>query len=452
MTARKKNMPELDKVNLIASAIAGIVGCFVSGLIYKLISTDLWSPLAVGISFMIFTIIFIAIMCIVNLANGNLTEHAAKHHDGKKIGLALMIVIVLSLIFGTIFEGIYEIDFFGKDNGYLNPTSYVFIIDNSGSMESNDPEGMRYQAIDKIIDDKDDDFLYAVYSFNNGITQERALAPVSDGKNELTPVNRGQTEIRSTLESLFDDYKGYLKPQLGDAPKFLLLSDGYASDIGMFSSIDGVLRDYAKSNITISTVGLGDVDTELMQQIADDTGGVYINVNDIDQLEQSMQKAINESGDNKYARTFYTYRNVPSLDVLYGIMRVLFTAILSVFISASMLFATASGKDDKLILLTSLITGILAGLLLELCINLLYISPGVIRYLYYLLTALTFVTVKSIGGNGRGRQYTDKDTMDQTKLGRLDMGEISSIGSGNNTDRQTVTNSPTYRGSSDDFF
>ena len=424
----RKTTSELDKVTLIISIIVGLAGCLAASLVYRLIRGDLWSPLAVGISFMVFAIVFIVVMCIVSMVNDNLSYHVSKHHDGGKIALALGAVSLLALILGILFEWIYEIDFFGKPGGYQEPTSYVFLIDNSGSMETSDPDGLRYQAIPKIIETQDADFLYAVYSFNNGVKEERALAPVSAGNNEYTPVNSGGTQIRETLKVMYRDYEKELKSQLGDAPKFLLLSDGYATDIGFFSSINGILRDYAETPITISTVGLGDTDDTLMQQIADDTGGVYLSVDHVDQLEQSMQQAMEESGENKYARTLYTYRNVPGLDFLYGIMRILFTAILSIMISASMLFATGKGEDDRMILLSSAVTGILAGAVLELGINILCLPSLLIRYMYYMLTALTFVTLKSFGGNGHGRKYTDQEALYQTTGGRLKMGEKKEIG------------------------
>lgn len=429
-TGKRKTTSELDKATLVISVIVGGVGCLAASLVYRLIWGVLWSPLAVGISFIVFAFVFIAVMCIVSMVNDNLGYHVSKYHDGGKIALALVVVILLAFILGILFEWLYEIDFFGKPQGYQEPTSYVFLIDNSGSMKTSDPNGLRYQAIQKIIEAKDADFPYAVYSFNNGIKEERTLVPVSAGNNEFEPVNSGGTQMRSALKSLYRDYEKGLKSQLGDAPKFLLLSDGYATDIGLFSSINGILRNYAKTPITISTVGLGDADDALMQQIADDTGGVYLSVDHVDQLEQSMQQAMEENGDNKYARTLYTYRNVPGLDLLYGIMRILFTAVLSVLLSASMLFATGKGEDDQLILRSSAVTGILAGAVLELGINFLYLPPLLVRYLYYILTALTFITLKAYGGNGHGRKYTDQEDLYQTTGSRLKMGERKGIGKG----------------------
>ena len=160
-----------------------------------------------------------------------------------------------------------------------------------------------------------------------------------------------------------------------------------------------------------------------------------------------MQQAMNETSDNKYARTFYTYRNVPSLDFLYAAMRIVFTAILGILISSAMLFATGKGEDDQLILLTSVITGVLAGIILEIGINLFYIPPIIIRYLYFILIALTFITLKAFGGNGRGRQYVDPEDIYSSAGTRRTMGESKGIG--NNS---TVGSGSGYNDSNDEFF
>ena len=423
----------LNKGVLVISAAAGVVGSFVSGLIYRIISPMMWSPLAVGISFMIFAAVLIGIMGVVNLLNDNLGFHVSKFHDGGQIILTLIGFILGALILGTLFEFIYEMNFFEGKKGYQEPTSYVFLIDNSGSMDSSDPENVRYAAITQIISGKEDSFPYAVYGFSNGVEVMRELAPISAGNNELTGIASGGTEIRGTLTRLYEEYENGLKDQLGEAPKFLLLSDGYATDIGWFSSINKILKEYAKTNIEISTVGLGEADDELMQQIADDTGGVYISVNDVNQLEQSMSQAISKSGANKYARTLYTLRNVPSLNFLYALMRIVFTAILGVGISCSMLFATGKGDDSDKIVTTSIITGVLAGLALELLINGIPLPPNLVRYLYFILVALTFITEMGFGGNGRGAKYKDADDM-LGGGGRMQMGgkqNLRNTGAGN---------------------
>ena len=128
-------------------------------------------------------------------------------------------------------------------------------------------------------------------------------------------------------------------------------------------------------------------------------------------------------------------------------MRIVFTAILGILISSAILFATGKGEDDQLILLTSVITGVLAGIILESGINLLYIPPIIIRYLYFILVALTFITLKAFGGNGRGRQYVDPEDIYSSTGTRRTMGESKGIG--NNS---TVGSGSGYNDSGDDFF
>lgn len=451
-TGRRHTSNQLDIPILICSLVAGLVGYLISGFVYTIIKELMWSPLAVGISFMIFAIVFIIIMVVVSLLSENLGYHISKHHDGGQITLALLAIIVLSLLLGTLFEFIYEIDMFSEQDKYLEPTSYVFIIDNSGSMGGmggNDEEGLRYSAIEQIISKKDSSFPYAVYSFGDYVNVERALAPVSSGNNEFQPEANGGTNMKLALQTVFDDYENGLKDQMGNAPKVLLLSDGYAGDIGWFSSIDKLMKSYAKNNITISTVGLGSPDDTLMQQIADATGGVYISVDDVELLEDSMANAITQNSEDRYARTLYTQRNVPKLDFVYGLMRVLFTAILGIMISCAMLFATGKGEDSELIVLSSVITGIIGGLLMELGINLLGISPAIIKILYFLLVASTYVTIKAFGGKGSGKKYTDQEEI-YAGQGRLNVGESSGIGTSGGYGSSSYGNDSF--GQMDDFF
>lgn len=417
----------INKVMIFISLIAGILGAVFSGILYRMIQGTLWSPLAVGISFMIFAAVFIFIMVIANMLNGNLERHMQKRHDGGKIALLLIIIILLTLVFGTIFEFIYELNLFSVKRGYQEPTSYVFIIDNSGSMEQSDPDGLRYEAIKQIIAQKDDSFPYAVYSFSDGLQVDRELAPISAGNNDFETQVLGGTAIRKTLNSLYDLYEDGQLDGMGNAPKFLLLSDGYSTDIGRFFTIDRVLKKYAKTDIAISTVGLGQTDESLMQQIADATGGVFISVDNVGQLEDSMQQAVVQTGQNKYDRTLYTYRNVPKLDFLYAIMRIVFTAILGILISASMLIATGRDEDGELIMTTSVISGVLAGLLLEFAINLFGVSPAFIRYLYFLLVAVTFITVAIVRYSGRGTGPRYKDEMEEIGGGRVKREETKRI-------------------------
>lgn len=424
----KKNMRnQLDTTTLGLSMIVGAVGCLISGILYTLMKEALWTPLAVGISFLVFSTVFILGMLLVSMMNGNLSYHVARFHDGGSITAALVLILVLSLVLGILFEFLYEINFSSQEDIYQEPTSYIFLIDDSGSMENNDPGCIRYKAISEIISEKDGEFPYAVYSFNDGFSEERALAPISVGSNEFNSHEAyGGTMMKTALSQLHDLYKQDSQNLLGAAPKILLLSDGYAQDIGFFSSIDSVLKSYKKSKFAISTVGFGAPDGELMQQIADETGGIYINVDDISQLEDAMEVAITTNAEDTAVRTLYTYRNVPNLGWLYGILRILFLSILGILISVSSLFSTGRGEDSELIFISSIITGIVAAVLMELGINTLRIPPILMRILYFLLVAMTLINLRAIGGRGKGRdENISYDFSGEYKV--LESGDLFSV-------------------------
>ena len=425
-TGKRHTSNNLDVELLVASLVAGLVSFIISVLIYAVLKELMWTPLAVGLSFMIFAIIFIAIMVFVNMHNDNLGYHVAKHHDGGQIFLVLLGIIILTFGLGILFEFLYEIDFSSERKMYQEPTSYVFIIDNSGSMEGNDPEGLRYSAIKEIMAGKEENFPYAVYSFSNDVIQERALAPISAGNNDLQPQNLGGTMIKLALDTVYTDYETTLKDGLGVAPKFLILSDGHASDVGLFRPIKNTLKQYAKANIPISAVGLGGADEKLMRQIAETTGGVYVSADNVATLEEAMKQAMTEESEVEQ-RTLYTYRTVPNANALYALMRILFTAILGVLISCAMLFATGKGEDSEMILVSSVITGILAGVLLEVGINFFRIPQILMRAIYFMLVASTFVTLKAFGGSGSGRKYQDQLDAYDVRVTRKTMGKVSGI-------------------------
>lgn len=73
-------------------------------------------------------------------------------------------------------------------------------------------------------------------------------------------------------------------------------------------------------------------------------------------------------------------------------MRIVFTAIVGFVISASMLFATGKEDDGSLIIISSLITSVLAGFILELGINMFELDSEIMTIAYMLLVAATFIS------------------------------------------------------------
>ncbi|MCD8029200.1 MAG: VWA domain-containing protein [Erysipelotrichaceae bacterium] len=397
---------QFDYKTLIVSMIASIVGMIISNKVYN--SLDIWRPLAIGIRIFVFVCIVMIGVFVYSWINGNLSF--SNLSIGMNAGL-LAVGLIVVLLVSTLFEGIYEIDFVA--NTYTEPTSYVFIIDNSGSMSTNDPDALRYTAIEDIISNKDDTFPYAIYSFNDSVTCIRELAAKSEGLDDYEPVNSGGTAIKETLQQLLSDYKDGTLTGLGDHPKFLLLSDGYATDIGIFSNVSSTLKSYAKSNIVISTVGLGETDEDLMQQIALSTGGVYIDIDGASDLESAMATAITDTSDELYKRHFFKYRHVLSLDSLYALMRIIFTTMIGLLISILSLFATGRDNDKKIVIISGMITSLIGSLLLEIGINKLGLPASIMSILYFLLVGAVCINHETIETNYHLKKAEHRKTKDK---------------------------------------
>ena len=85
-------------------------------------------------------------------------------------------------------------------------------------------------------------------------------------------------------------------------------------------------------------------------------------------------------------------------------------------------------KDMDRIFITSIITGLLAGLLLEVGINAISAPAKIVRALYFVLVAMTFVTIPAVGGRGKGREYDSQEPQFHTRLERRQVGETKGLG------------------------
>ena len=397
-----------DMPLFVMSVISGIVAGILSLMVYHSLVEKLWRPLTIGLVMLTFfavTALLVIVFCTVRGVYTTVT------------GGSNMLIPVLLFgvgIFGAavLFETIYEI---GGRLDIKEPSSYLFLLDDSGSMETNDPDFKRYAAISEILKDKDSDFPYAVYSFSDDIVCLRELSLKGDIAEEYAmPDGQGnQTNIKKTLEEILTAFENGEIPDQ-EAPKVLLLSDGYASDIGWVRTIRGLLKRYVNAGISISTVGLGSsVDENLMTKIARETGGVYINVEDAQQLEEAMKNAITSSSK----RDLLTLRNVARWDVLYCVERIVFMALLGVAVGIAMMIAAGvSSRDADITVISAIGKAILAGILLEVLINVFYAPESVTDMIYFVITALIFSVnrVKERPGSGSGGNKKQKNNSQHT--------------------------------------
>lgn len=385
----------------LVSAAAALLASVPSLILYDSLADDLFRPLVIalvmGSFFLITSIVIFLFQSIRGAFNAGI-------NPGQN--LILLLPCILGLMIGTLaLEFIYEI---GGRPDSTEPDAYVFVIDDSGSMNGSDSRGERYAAIDTILKDMPKDFPYAVYSFNNSVNLLRQLAPRSDRHNYNKPIVEGGTAIKAALGFVAEELEtGTLKDTKN--PKILLLSDGVATDIGMFTNVKKMLKPYVEAGVSISTLGLGGgADQKLMKKIAKGTGGVCISVDDVSDISSAMKTAMNESS----TRDLLTLRSVPRLDFLYFIERILFLTLIGT--AGSLLILNTAGLiNSGNTVAAALVKAILGAVLVEILINTLGFGETLVDRLYFLLLGMIFATYlkkeRGAGGyNGDAGQITER--------------------------------------------
>lgn len=388
----------ISKRMLIGSAVVGALYFVVGEILYRSLYGNIFTPLLIAIYFlgmMVFVLIG------VSLIGLTLPKVVRGYRD---IVLRVILLCLAMLMAGGLFEVIYELGFAGRSK---EPTSYVFLMDNSGSMEDSDPQNQRYEAIQATVRNKEQDFPFAVYSFANTSSQLRPMGPISGGTDFAMEEPAGGTGIRTVLQDLYDDIDND-RIELGKNGKVLLFTDGYATDMGILTGnmkLNRILKKFSKKGIAVSTVGLGSPDDSLMEMIAKKTGGVYVRVDDAALLEQAMSEAMT----NDSQRNLLDYREPVRFDFLYMLFR--FAAILGLGLLLGMLKAYICEPflDVSNIWKVSVICSLLAAAAVEFGMNKLGFLPALMRLLMCILLALTVLGTKSsynLGDNGdRYKQY-----------------------------------------------
>lgn len=381
-----------DITLFISSLIAGLAAWLIGWILYVILIEKIPTPLLIGVEFLMLYIILTGTVMIVSYVNGSLDD-VIFFLDGM-IQIVLALVIGGILIFGisVLFQFIYGLN---SETVNVEPTSYIFVIDDSGSMESNDPENLRYKAIEEVLEDMPNDFPYMIYRFSDNVEIVRNMAPVSDGIGKISVTNSGGTRIKAALEQIYEDYgNGVWSDSV--APKIILLTDGYAQDMGFLMPYGGTLKKFAKAHISISTVGLGQVDMKLMQRIADATNGVFLNVSDAGLFKDAMgEAAVRYSSD----RDLLSYRNMREKNWVYAFLRIVFLTILGTFVGVMMIFASTKEDDALLILISSIGKSLIGSIFMELGIQVIGIPWQVMWLVYWWLVAslLTLKNEKYLG-------------------------------------------------------
>lgn len=341
---------------LVTSLIAGAVAGLVNVLLYHLLVEVCPRPLLIGLMLIVLALFVCGALFVYMHITGE-SDETFLFLDGKGpilIGTAVALVVLFLL--GMLLEWIYD-----NDTGLADvPTSYIFLLDESGSMVGNDPNQERYKAVDHVMQSTSGDVPYAVYMFADSCVCVKEMGSSSQESVDEYTIGGG-TMIKAALQTVLDDFNSGKLAAAGASPRVILLTDGVSADMSVMFGSGQILRAYKSAGITVSTVGLGSVDRNLLNQIAKKTGGSYVHIDKAQDLSQSFSTAVEADA----SRDLLSERNLVRLNWLYAILRIVFLTLLGAAIAVMRAMVCAKEDDTLMIIIVGAIAALLGAVLVE---------------------------------------------------------------------------------------
>jgi len=372
--------------------------------LFSFLTEVVWTPLGIAIYFALFAGAMYGLMYLLCKWRGdyrgwtmkNLTSVVSNSFKRAAIGIA-----VLFLAAG-VFEFLYELDKINTSHS----SSYIFLIDDSGSMSGNDPTYEREKAIGKIMSKQDKDFPYAVYEFSGTASQIRPMATYQSTDTYGFDSAGSDTNILGALNTVLDDLENGNLAGAGKSPRVLILSDGYSYNNGFEEAVERCRQ----NNVVVSTMLCGDVsgaslfvglDPDLMENLATRTGGTHIAVEDASLLAGEMETAITFTLSHNLLSARYAYSN----SFVYALLRFVFLSLLGVIWSWIKQKTYCCAHDHRFADTVFIVSCILCGVSVLLVEPLFFIGvpAPAIRLLFCTMWAIcpgAFVQYIEAGGNG----------------------------------------------------
>ena len=351
---------------IVAALLGGIIGAVIGNVVYAALIEQVWKPFVVALFFLILAICIFIPLFLAAKGSGDF-DYFLKSSINKKF-FKYMLPLTFAGIFAVsmLFEFLYE---FGGTLDLSEPTSYIFALDISSSMNDTDPDFEEAEAVTKIIGQMEDQFPFAVYTFSSeAVCVEEMHHKTQDDVNKKRQFNyNGSTCMYTVLRNIADDYNSRKNSADwigGNAPRILLVSDGEPTDGDWWG---GSAHDIAKvcreSGISICGIGVAGANEELLKKLSENTGGQNFSINDIDNLYDTLSSAMTAKFSGN--RTLLSYRGYVDNDLLYAVLRIVFLALIAFAFTFVLYLGNAFYPDWYLILFIKALTALIVGFSVE---------------------------------------------------------------------------------------
>lgn len=337
----------------IASLLAGVIYFFPGEIIYRGLRGNIPGPAAVAVYFLGLALCVFVVIFILSKILGNYRH--IHYTFGKSMAVILLLTCIGVPLVSAGLEFLYELGI----PEYTQPKNFVFLIDNSGSMTSNDPQNQRFDVVDSVANSLPADTSIGVYTFAGETTEVFKPGSVSPGSvhvPEHAMDSSGETALYECINKVADALPENMTKE---ATKFVILTDGNPTDSGYRDAV----KNCNSKNIAVSCVGFGNYSKSTFVDLANRTGGNFMAADDVSQLSSSLSEIVNLNPIN---RDLISSRNdFTANSKLYAFLRVLFIIMIG-FVFAYLKYLNASlSKFSLPFFIACCISSLLGGIFIE---------------------------------------------------------------------------------------
>jgi Ca-activated chloride channel family protein len=364
---------------------AGVLWTLISETIVNVFFSSGFSSSVENVSFVG---IYFALLALFSIGAALLSEHFFSSIlvnksflktavTSSQLPLSLVISFFVLLAGSGILQFIYQVEPQKKEAKIID--DYYFIVDNTGSMEWNDPQNERIRFLSQFVNKLPETKKLALLSFNTETTVNIPLQFAT--QKTKAAVERLIATLHSDLAT---DVIGALETTAtvlsGDSTRngiVLFISDGASSEIFMdkLANLSAALSLYKVKKIPIHTIMLKDrasppdeieYGINLLKRISGSTGGIHSTVEDFSMVNMAIQSTL----------TIDTVRNLLTRRVngeaafpLYAILHVFFITLIGLLFGYIFYGVFSYIPIRKFLLLHSAISGFMAGMVLEILLQ-----------------------------------------------------------------------------------
>jgi hypothetical protein len=319
------------------------------------------------------------------------------------------------------------------------PIDYYFLLDNTTSLEWNDPDKERIKLLEKIVNNFSEDKKIALISFADKPTIHiRPEYATDQVKRQFVSTIRNLRMIDYTnLRRALISASSILVNDYSRKEVIIFITDGEDDSFDEYSSdFNLVLNPFITANVPIHSVFLNteNIESSFLKNVSSLTDGVYTTIDNPLDLESHITQVISDEEENvkiniPSIRPGRVSIQEPSRDlldvrtgrrqnsILHGIIRILFITIIGLLMGYLLSIVFSSRRAFFLLLIGGGISGFLTGLILEICFQT-YILPSFIIRLFLCIGLSTITWFVSFVSHftAKDEQYNDEQNNDKKHI------------------------------------